>query len=88
MSFARRRDPSQKKDDTTFTLVKMNKNTGQELIEGQRTITGAATAEREHRLAITDLPKSEIESGWTWDLRPRSGVARRRLAFGFHPGRN
>ena len=76
------------RDGSSFTLVKMNKGTRQELIEGQRRVIGAAKAEAEQRRMIAELPMSESTAGWTWDLRGNSMTARSRLAFGFRPGPN
>jgi hypothetical protein len=73
------------RDASSFSLVKTNKVTGRDLIEGQRTIIGAEKAQWEQQRLIADLTESEKAAGWTWAARPNSQMARRRMAFGFRP---
>jgi hypothetical protein len=88
MGLGGRVNPEKRRDKSSFTLVKVNTRTGQELIDGQQTVISEEKARWLHHKLIQEVSETERSSGWTWEIRPNSQTARNRLASGFQPGRN
>lgn len=75
-------------DRSSFTLVRTNKRTGHDLIEGQQTVVGAERAKRLKAKLDSELSAEEIEAGWIWEIRPKSKTGSDRLVQGYRRGFN